>query len=145
MISLKWTRGVGQPEYRQWNLYENARFWSAITLRCCGKLIGASFGVTRFENIRSKNSTKYPCRRRVLTIFSGGVWRTRWNGRHVLVPCMYENAQMIKVDEDFKLSQIWKSTCHESITYGGCWLPERKFFCTSSFYDKKIASWKFVL
>ena len=29
----------------------------------------------------------------------GGVWRTRWNGRHVLVPCMYENAQMIKTDE----------------------------------------------
>jgi len=76
-------------------------------------------------------------------LLKGGVWRTRFNGRNVLVPCMYENAQMVALDEN-KLSKVWKSECHKSITYGACWLPERKLFCTSSFYDKKLVSWGYA-
>ena len=52
-------------------------------------------------------------------------------------------AQMVALDEN-KLSKVWKSECHKSITYGACWLPERKLFCTSSFYDKKLVSWGYA-
>jgi len=74
----------------------------------------------------------------------GGVWRTRFNqaGDKILVPCMYENATIISVKEN-ELKEEWRSKVHESITYGGCWLEDRKCFVTSSFYDKRLASWSY--
>ena len=48
---------------------------------------------------KGENLDFRPILGKLLYFTLGGVWRTRWNGRHVLVPCMYENAQMIKVDE----------------------------------------------
>ena len=70
------------------------------------------------------------------------LYRNRIKGDKILVPCMYENATIISVKEN-ELKEEWRSKVHESITYGGCWLEDRKCFVTSSFYDKRLASWSY--
>ena len=50
---------------------------------------------------------------------------------------LHEKANVIRMKEE------WRSAVHESITYGGCWLEDRKSFVTSSFYDKRLAAWSY--
>jgi len=74
----------------------------------------------------------------------GGVWRTRFtaDGKMLAVPCMYNNAKLI-ANESGVLREVFASDVHSSIAYGACWIEEREMFATCSFYDKKVALWKF--
>jgi len=75
----------------------------------------------------------------------GGVWRIKphpTQPSHVLVPCMYDGAKVVNWRRP---ECIVEYPGHQSIVYGGCWVPTTNtssLAVSISFYDHSLQVWK---